>query len=185
MHTNENESMREFEKQLQNSRLGEKSTQVLRLAQSIANEQKDFFLRKGPGRGDRSTAEFIQSLHEQLAAGSGGGFVGGIEPEKTFVDSVSGARVDFWIPAEQTIIEIALGLRNPLSEFERDVLKALIARDEGIPISTLVLLGKPSALKRTSAPWCQHVIKWAATRGLRVCVLELVEKGQEGGGTEV
>lgn len=165
----------EFETQLREFQIGEKTVSVLRTAQEIANEQDDFFLRKGPGKGDISTAVFIHALHDRIGIREGEQPTNGIHPEATLVENGSGARVDFWIPEEQTIIEIALGLRNPLSEFERDVLKALIARDAGIPVSTLVLLGKPLARKRISGAWFQQVIEWAGKRGVRVCVLELVE----------
>lgn len=171
--------MKEFEKQLHGAPLGKMTTRVLRLAQRIANEQEEFFSIKGPGRGDHSTAAFIGVLQERVVKTRNGDHGDEIIAEATLLKEASGARVDYWIPAEETIIEIALGLRNPLSEFERDILKAVIARVGGVPVSTLVLLGKPHALKRTAAPWYQQVIDWAGSQGLRVCVLELVDERRD------
>ena len=35
---------------------------------------------------------------------------------------------DFYFPDERTAVEIALGLHNPISEYERDIFKCLLAR---------------------------------------------------------
>ncbi len=70
---------------------------------------------------------------------------------------------------EATILEIALGLRNLLGEFERDVLRAVRARDAGFRVSKLVILAKPGVLD----PWYRPICEWAKGRGLEVLVFEL------------
>ncbi|MDP9194380.1 MAG: hypothetical protein M3P06_22000 [Acidobacteriota bacterium] len=38
--------------------------------------------------------------------------------------------VDYYFRDEATIVEVAMSLRNPTSEFERDILKAIMAQDD-------------------------------------------------------
>ena len=72
--------------------------------------------------------------------------------------------VDFFLPDEQTIVEVALSLRNPGSEFERDILKALMAQGCRHPVKRLVFVAKPGALRRHSQPSTKAIVAWAKAR---------------------
>ena len=48
-------------------------------------------------------------------------------------------------PDEGTAVEFAFGLHNPNSEFERDILKCILAIEDGCKIRKLILIGKPGA----------------------------------------
>lgn len=154
--------------------LGPHTNAVLDLAQQLSGEYENHFVVKGPGIGDRETHSFISELREQSNI-----LLGDDYAEKEIfsrlpqLENKVAIRVDYWFPDEETILEIAFGLRNPLSEFERDVLKAVTARAAGLPVSKLVLLSKPGALKRMGAPWCQNVIRWAKEQGVSVHIFEL------------
>jgi hypothetical protein len=63
-----------------------------------------------------------------------------------------GLRVDFWISAEDTIIEIAMSLKNPNSEYERDLMKAILAKRAGIAVKKLIFLSKQGAKKTHNNP---------------------------------
>ena len=140
---------------------------LLRLAQQEAISQPGFFTVQGPGSGDRATAAFISALRSRASQSFGADFA------ECAVIPATGIRVDYWFPDERVIVEVALGLRNPLSEFERDILKAVISRSAGLPVEALVLLGKPGALRRTEGPWYKRVMAWAASEGINVSVHEL------------
>jgi hypothetical protein len=58
------------------------------------------------------------------------------------------------------IVEIALGLRNPLSEFERDILKAIMSKEACYPVRRLLFLSKPGATRRCSQPGARAIAAW-------------------------
>src|SRR6266542_3632820 len=84
-------------------------------------------------------------------------------------------RVDFYFSDEETIVEVALGLRNPLSEYERDILKAIMANEAGNHVARLVLISKPGALKRLAQPSAAAIRAWAErNHGIKVEIRELI-----------
>lgn len=98
---------------------------LVQVARELALETRRFFDVKGPGEGDKATNAFMGKLRARLAEE-----VPNARPEQTICGDNSLA-VDFYFPAEASIVEIALSLRNPNSEFERDILKALMAKCSG------------------------------------------------------
>ena len=84
--------------------------------------------------------------------------------------------VDFYVCDEATIIEVALSLRNSNSEFERDIFKALIARDKGHPVKRLVFISKPGAKKRHCSPSSEAIVEWVKRHcGIEIEMYELVD----------
>ena len=59
---------------------------------------------------------------------------------------------DFYLEAEAAAVEIALSLDKPISEYERDIFKCLLAKQGGLAVKKLVFIAKPGALKRLAAP---------------------------------
>ena len=140
-----------------------RSVQVLLdIAQSEADARPNFREVKGPGAGDRFAAGFVAAVREKTREALGADFA-----EKGVVEGTA-VRVDYWFPEEATVVEIALSLANPLSEFERDVLKAVIARADGLRVNSLVLVAKDGAATRQPRPWLKRVVKWARTQGVEV-----------------
>ncbi len=70
-----------------------------------------------------------------------------------------GSSFDYYFPEEQTVIEIAFGLSKPLSEFERDILKAVLGKKHGKKINKLIFLSKAGGLKKSDQPFRREVIK--------------------------
>jgi hypothetical protein len=95
--------------------------------------------------------------------------------------------VDFYFPAEATIVEVALGLPNPASEFEKDILKAIMAQDAGNQVSRLFFIARAGAAKKCAQPGRSAVREWAqAKHNLLVEVHELggePRRRQRKGGT--
>jgi len=138
------------------------------IAKTVARGHAEFFTIQGPGKGDRSTNAFMAEVRRQAAAAFGRDY------SEASISGANKLAVDFYFPHEETIVEIALSLRNPTSEFERDILKALMATESGNPVRSLIFISKPGAAKRLNQPGAQAIISWANSKhGLAVSVREL------------
>ena len=145
-----------------------KTEELLHIAQQIADERPNFFEKKGAGKGDRDTNSFMAELR--------------FRAEKLFRRDFSERRicgdtnlaVDFFIPDEGTIIEVALSLRNPNSEFEHDILKAIMAKEGGEQVRHPVFVSKPGAIKRHQQPSSIAMQTWIKKNyGIHVTIWEL------------
>lgn len=130
--------------------------QILGLAQKLALAREGFFDKKGPGAGDRDTSQFMAALRAKTLEATG------VDYSEKRISGDNKLAVDFYVESEATVIEVALSLRNPNCEFERDLLKALMARDEGFQVERLVFLSKPGGVQRLGQPSAQAIIQWAA-----------------------
>lgn len=141
--------------------------QVFALAQDLALERPTFFDIKGPSIGDKDTASFMQELWRRAIEAFGQDFA------EQKICGENGLCVDYYFPDEATIVEVAMGLRNPNSEFERDILKAIMAQDAGKPVRRLVFIAKPGAAKKCAQPSARAIIDWAErVHGITITVLE-------------
>jgi hypothetical protein len=142
---------------------------LLALAQALAEERAGFFEIKGPSAGDKDTAAFMAELRTRAKTAFGHDFA------EQKICGPNGLCVDYYFPEDMAIVEIAMGLRNPNSEFERDILKAIMAQDAGHAVTRLVFLAKPGATKKCNQPSARAIIDWAArAHGLAVTVHEIV-----------
>ncbi len=131
-----------------------KTDQLISLVRELAEQQMGFIDVLGPGAGnDRAnafTAQLIREAEDVLGANYA---------EFRYCEDQS-ARYDFYIPEERTVIEVAWGLPNPNSEFEKDIFKALIGREHKHAVERLVLISRPGAVKKCRQPGRQAVIRW-------------------------
>jgi hypothetical protein len=82
--------------------------------------------------------------------------------------------VDYYFPSEATIVEVALGLPKPTTEFERDILKAVMAKDTGHAVRWLFFISKPGGQKKCAQPGRTAIIDWARkSHGIDVVVRDL------------
>jgi len=141
---------------------------LLEMAREIAASDVEFQKVKGPGQGNRSTNSFMQQLRQRV--------------ETEFGDDVAERKlcgenslaVDFYFEAEATIVEVALGLPNPASEFEKDVLKAIIAQDNRFSIKSLMFISRPGGKKKCEQPGRRAVRDWLKrSHGIRIELHEL------------
>lgn len=136
----------------------DKALQLLDLAKEIASADADFQAPLGPGDGDRRTAKFMEALRDRAVASFGVDY-----SEKKICGQTSLA-VDFYFPDEMTIVEVALGLPNPASEFEKDILKAIMAQEDGTRVRRLFFISRPGAAKKCAQPGRSAFSQWALSK---------------------
>ena|SRR5579859_7738989 len=146
---------------------------VYMLAIRLANSTPGFYDIKNAGAGDHASNQYMKDLRA-LA-------------KETFGCDLSEKRVckdtkhafDFYIPEEATAIEVALSLRNPTSEYERGIFKCLLAREDGLPIRSLVFISKPGALSRHEAAGSRPIRDLVMKHfGVWVDIMELLPNAQ-------
>jgi hypothetical protein len=140
---------------------------LFELAQSLVYEWPNFFVKKGAGAGDRDTYAFMEQLKVWVETAFGRNYY------EQRICGVVGFKPDFYFPDEATIVEIAMGLRNPSSEYERDIFKALLDLDLKQPVQQLVFFAKPGALDRFAQPGQKAIASWVQrTHGIAITVRE-------------
>lgn len=145
-----------------------RTSDLIEIAQRLAHDTTDFHTIKGPGKGDRARAEFIEAV-QRLALDAFGH-----DYSEKKISGNTNFTVNFWFPEEETIVEIALTLRNSSSEFHKDIFKALLALDSGKKVGKLVFIAKPGAIKRHSEPASRAIMNWLkAKHGIRTEIIEL------------
>lgn len=141
---------------------------LLEIAREIVASTPDFHKVRGAGDGDHATNSFMRELRARAEGEFGSDY-----SEKRLCGA-SAFAVDFYFPEERTIVEIALGLPNPASEFEKDILKALVAKEHGSAVERLLFISRPGAIRRCQQPGRTLLSEWAAAKhGLRIEVEEL------------
>src|SRR5258708_20824069 len=96
--------------------------EMVRDCQRLAAGLPTCFDIQGPSVGDKATATFMRELRTRCAAAFDTDFA------EQRICGTNGLTVDYYFPDEETVVEVALSLRNPASEFGRDILTALLAR---------------------------------------------------------
>lgn len=131
--------------------------ELFELARKIAHETPTFFDKgKGPGKGNKDTNDFMKELKRRAKDKFG------CDLAEQPICGDNNSTVDFYFREEETIVEVALSLRNSLSEFEKDIIKAILAlKVGGHPIKKLLFVSKPEAEKRRKGPLSRSIISWA------------------------
>jgi len=136
-----------------------KAEQLLQIAQRLTSRHPGFFVKgKGPGRGNDATNAFMADLRRRAEKKFGPGHV------ERRICGTNDYSVDFYFEDEATIVEVALGLPNPHTEFERDVVKAALAKDAGFRVERLFFISKPGAYRKCQQPGRAAVAQWARKR---------------------
>lgn len=116
-----------------------RAKQLIQIADEAGGAIPDFLRARGPGEGNKATDAFMRQLRargpELLAEDLA-------EMKICGANSFAG---DFYLPGEAVILEVALGLRNPGSEYEKDVLKAVMEKELGSRVDHLIFLSKLGA----------------------------------------
>ena len=146
----------------------DKALRLLALARDVASADASFDSVLGPGAGDRRTHGFMLQLRDRARVEFNADYA-----ERKICGETSLA-VDYYFPDEGTIVEVALGLPNPGSEFEKDVLKAIMAKELGNNVRRLVFVSRPGAKKKCAQPGRAAVMQWAFDKhNIAIEVLEL------------
>lgn len=142
---------------------------IIQLAKKCAKETPEFHSVKGPGIGDIETIKFMKDLRSRIKD------LLGVDCAEQKICGHSKLAVDFYIPEESTIIEIALSLHNPNTEFEKDVIKAVMAQDAGYNVNKIIFLSKKGGVNRHSRPASQAIISWLKrNHGIETEIQELL-----------
>jgi hypothetical protein len=146
-------------------------TQIIHnLAQQVADELPDMFRKKGPGEGNLFTNQYMSRLNAAVAATVGKSYV-----EQKICDPTDQC-VDFYVPEESTIIEVELSLYNVHTNLDRDIFKALLAKDAGHRVATLLLIGKEPAKERHTQPASRALIDFVKRHHDLNVVIEDIKK---------
>ncbi len=138
------------------------------LARELVAARPDFQRVLGPSAGDHATAQFMKALQERALSAFG------IDHSEQRICGENSFRVDFYFRDEATVVEVALGLPYPNCEFEKDVLKALIAKELGNPVSTLFFISRAGAAAKCNQAGRRAIIEWSASKhGIAVEVHDL------------
>ncbi len=139
------------------------------IAKSVARGLKGFEKRRGPGRGNRATNRFMNVVKSRVGRRLG--------TKCTIEAPVGGGtdyRFDFYLPDEDTAVEMAFSIRKSPSEFEKDIFKALLATEDATPVKRLVFLSKSGTKKKRGEPGPRAIIQFVKSRfGLSVEVREI------------
>src|SRR5579872_4146178 len=124
------------------------------IAREIALSTAEFHAVLGAGKGDHRTNTFMRALRERAAREFGE------DHSERAICGTNRFKVDFYFPAEKTIVEIALGLPNPSTEFEKDILKAIMAKELGCGVCRLYFISRPGAERKCRQPGRAAIRKW-------------------------
>jgi len=137
---------------------GDRPSKLLAIARQIAAANASFHDVRGPGKGNKATNAFMQNLRDRALA------VFGTQCGEQKICGETSLAVDFYFSREQTIVEVALGLPNPGCEYEKDILKAIMAQDLGYKVRRLFFISRPGAVKKCDQPGRRAVREWARSR---------------------
>lgn len=146
----------------------DRALELLRLAQALATETPGFFETKGPGAGNHATNAYVAELRIRATALFGANYA------EQPICGDNRLCVDYYFPDEGTVVEVALGLFKPKTEYEKDVLKAIMAVEAGHRVDRLFFICKPNGIKKCAQPGRQAVADWVEQKyGIRVEVHDL------------
>ena len=148
-----------------------KAKRIFQLAEEVATSY-DLLDARRAGSGDLYTREVIDHLKFLVIQEFGPGVT------NQFLSKANRQSVDFWIEDEQTIIEMEYGLWSSDPSLEKEVFKALLAKDAGKDVRHLILIGDPGSVRRWQTPTPQSVVDWVERHHqIRVKIWELTERG--------
>jgi hypothetical protein len=150
---------------------------LLQIIHQSAAAIPTFNERLGPGadKGNGATRSFVRSINRVVAERW---------PDLVQINkaAIPGAKLDFdfYVQSEATAIEIALSIRNPVSEYEKDIFKALLAKESGLPLERLILIGKSGSVKTRNMPGSKAIREWVAGKhGITVEIREIAAAASE------
>jgi hypothetical protein len=149
-----------------------KAERVCQLAQEGADAYRMFKARRA-GAGTSYVNEVINHLKFLVAQELGTGAV------NQFLSKEARQSVDFWLEDEQTIIEMEFDILSSPPVLEKEVFKALLAKDGGNDVRHLILIGDPGSALLAQAPTPASIINWVERRHqIRVQIWELKDKNE-------
>ena len=147
-----------------------KAERIFQWAQEVASTY-DLLNARRAGSGDTYTREVIDHLKFMVIEEFGLGVT------NQFLSKANRQSVDFWLEDEQTIIEVEYSMWSADPSLEKEVFKALLAKDAGKDVRHLILIGDPGSVRRWLAPTPRSVMEWVKRHHqIQVQIWELTEK---------
>ena len=154
-----------------------KAERILQLAQENADSY-DIFNARRFGSGDLYTKEVVDHLKFLVTEELGPGVA------NQFLSKENRQSVDFWLEDEHTIMAVEFNMFTSSPLLEKELFKALLAKDAGRDVRHLILIGDPGSVRRHQVPTTRSIIAWVEREHqIRVQILELNEKGKFAGPT--
>lgn len=101
----------------------------------------------------------------------------GAETVNRFLSKKSHQPVDFWLEDERAIVEMEFDIFSSPPILEKEIFKALLAKDAGRDVRHLILIGDPGSALLSQAPTPLSVIEWVERHHqIKVQVWELKDK---------
>jgi len=149
-----------------------KAERIFQLAQECADAYRMFKARRA-GAGTPYVNEVINHLKFLVVQEFGIGVV------NQFLSQENRQSVDFWLEDEQTIMEMEFNILSSPPVLEKEVFKALLAKDAGKDVRHLILISDPGSVLLSQTPTPLSVINWVARRHqIRVQIWELKDKDE-------
>ncbi len=148
----------------------QKAQRIFQLAQEGADAYRMFKGRRS-GAGTGYVHEVINHLKFLVAQELGAGVV------NQCLSKENRQSVDFWLEDEQAIMEMEFNTFISPPLLEREVFKALLAKDAGNDVRHLILIGDPGSEPLSQAPTPRSIINWVERcQQIRVQIWELKDK---------
>lgn len=148
-----------------------KTERILQLAQENANSYRIFALRRS-GAATPFVNEVINHLKFVVAQELGVGVVNQI------LNQASHQTVDFWLEDEFTILEMEFNILSSPPVLEKEIFKALLAKDAGKDVRHLILIGDPGSVMISQTPTAVAMRDWVERRHqIRLQIWELKDEG--------
>ena len=148
-----------------------KTERILQLAQENANSYRIFALRRS-GAATPFVNEVINHLKFVVAQELGGGVV------NQTLNQASHQTVDFWLEDEFTILQMEFNILSSPPVLEREIFKALLAKDAGMDVRYLILIGDPGSVMIAQTPTAIALKDWVERRHqIQVQIWELKDEG--------
>ena len=149
-----------------------KAERIFRLAQEGADAYHMFTARRA-GAGSPYVNEVVNHLKFLVVQEFGAGVV------NQFLSKENRQSVDFWLEDAQTIMEIEFNTFSSPPVLEKEVFKALLAKDAGKDVRHLILVGDPGSVLLSQSPSSVSIISWVERRHqIRVQIWELNDKDE-------
>jgi hypothetical protein len=149
-----------------------KAERIFQLAQENADFYHMYKLRRA-GAATPFVNEVVNHLKSRVAQEFG------TEVINQFLSHQHGQSVDFWLEDEQAIMELEFDILSSPPVLEKQIFRALLAKDAGNDVKRLILIGDPGAALLLQAPTPKAVIDWVKRHyqiGVEIWELKDVDK---------
>ena len=149
-----------------------KAERIFRLAQEGADAYRMYALRRAG-----AATPFVNEVINHLKFLAAREF--GAEIVNQSLNQASLQIVDFWLKDEHTIMEMEFNILSTPPVLEKEVFKALLAKDAGKDVRQLILIGDPGSVELLQAPTAAAIMNWVERHHqIRVQVWELKDNSE-------